>query len=461
MRKFRFCLLAAVATVVLASPGVLLARQCPEVLAPADWEWYPARTAPVPGGYGQAVVGAGDHLYLLRFLYASSPPEFYRYDPGTNSWAAASTAGLHPGVFRPGTALTWDGDNAIYALAGARHDDADRRQFWRYSIGTGIWERMPDTPYAQGAGNAIAWSVYDDQVYAFVGSGSPHHNNGRSRFVRFDPTPGKEYWTVLFPCLCGKTSGLPAWTVTDEGASLASAGEYLYALQGRVVNLEPTENCGFARFHIPSLTWEPLAEIPDPGGVGAGGSLLWVGELCPELGDHLFALGGGAANGLPGDGFYMYTISEGGWTSLADLPSSVGFFVGPRLAFAGGDIYYWQGERTGQPTGGKGFYHLAEAGRPDVDPCVACLAIINELHASEFQWVPSIGVTLGPWPWGYGGSLWFPDPPGPRRLADRQPYEVSDTCSLAQIREALEAVPYVGRGRSEAILRYFCPELWD
>lgn len=48
-----------------------------------SWSWTSVGMAPVSGGYGQAVVGAGDRVYLAKCLYASSSSEFYSYPPET------------------------------------------------------------------------------------------------------------------------------------------------------------------------------------------------------------------------------------------------------------------------------------------------------------------------------------------------------------------------------------------
>jgi len=466
--------------------GAAAASQCPTD-PPAEWQWQEARPAPVSGGFGQGLVGAGDHVYLLRSLYPTSPTEFHRYDPHTTTWVATSTAGLTTGVFRDGTALAWDGDTTIYALAGGQSSDTRRREFWQYSVGTGQWQRLPDTPYDQGIGNAITWSGYDDKIYAFVGSPDSNHNRGRSYFACYDPfAPALLRWSVIYPCNWTTSEdgtghrAWPGWTTTGAGAALASAGEYIYALQGTVdphheaprqryccccsneelAKIDPSVNRRFARFHIPTRMWEELPALPDEAGVGSGGSLLWIGDLCPDFSDYILALGGSSSLGVPGTGFFLYTISEERWTTLEDLPYPVGHFTGPRLAFAAGQIYYWQGERSAQPCSGTAFYLLGENNGQNEDPCAACLDLLNELTAAEFQWVPGIGNTLGLWPWGYGGSLWFPDASVPKRLVDHQPYTVTDPCSLERLKAALENVPYVGPVRAEAILRYFCPELF-
>lgn len=226
-----------------------------------------ADTAPVSGGYGQAIIGVGENIFLLKCLHVSSVPEMYWYSITSGTWYPMSTPALPTGSFRSGTALAWDGADSIYALAGARYQDASRTVFLQYQVEESTWNTLPDTPSAQGAGNALAWSGYDSSLYAFVGSAA--HNGGRSYFLRYDPVGST--WTEL-PFL---------WSSTDDGAALAwTGGEYLYALRGEYD--EEVPNGDFARFHIPSQTWEQLASLPAAEGVGDGGSLLWIGEHLPQ-----------------------------------------------------------------------------------------------------------------------------------------------------------------------------------
>lgn len=307
--------------------------------------WVSAEEAPVSGGYGEAVVGDGQNIFLVKCLYASSSPAMYRYLPASGTWHTEHTASLPMGSFRNGTALAADGAGSIYALAGARYKDAFRTTFLRYRLEGAEWDTLPDSPFAQGAGDALAWSGYDSSLYAFVGS--TEHNDGRSYFLRYDP-PGAT-WSEL-PYL---------WSSTDDGAALAWAGrEYVYALRGEYD--ETVANGEFARFHIPSQTWEKLAPLPAAGGVGDGGSLLWIGGQLPQYQDFIFALSGGTVSENPGHGFYRYSISLSEWERLEDVPCPVGYYVGNRLGFAAGSIYYWQGSPKAERwvCGGTGFYRI-------------------------------------------------------------------------------------------------------
>ena len=286
------------------------------------WGWIKKANTPEAGGYGEAVVSADDYIYIARCMYASSTPYFWRYNLTANSFDPMNTLGLPTGAFRSGTSLTWDNGSYIYALLGGRYSDTNRRLFYRYSISNDSWEQLNDTPFAQGAGDALTWSGYDDQLYAFLGS-----EKRGTVFARYNLSSSS--WNTTLPF---------NWTCTDDGASLVWAGgEYLYALRGEYDETVP--NGDFARYSIPNGTWEDMSPINESDGVGDGASLLWT-EKYP---DYIYALGGGSCLEDPGYNFYRYNITSNKWKPLESIPCPVGYYVGNRLGFANGHIYYWQG----------------------------------------------------------------------------------------------------------------------
>ena len=293
-----------------------------------EGNWIIKTNAPTAGGYGEAVVSTSNNIFIARCLYASSDPAFWRYDPEMGDWEMMNTSGLPTGAFRNGAAMAWDRDDHIYTLFGGRYGDDNQTLFYRYSISDNNWEQLADTPYPQGAGDAIAWSGHDDRIYAIIGS-----NKRGTIFACYNAS--NESWIRL--------SFNPTWTGADDGASLVwTGGKYLYALRGEYDEHVP--NGDFARYHIPTDTWEDMTDIPEGDGVGDGASLLWIGDWLDRYSDCIFAIGGGNADGeAPGYGFYRYSISCDGWEELEALPCPVGFYVGNRLGFADGYIHYWQG----------------------------------------------------------------------------------------------------------------------
>lgn len=285
------------------------------------------------------MIGTGDAIYVVRCLYASSEATFWRYNPDTEGWTSLGTPSVNgetTGLFRTGTAFAWDEGDYIYALAGARYSDSDRRLFLRYSIPYDEWSALPDTPGSQGAGDTICWSGSDHKLYAFIGS-SGHG----AIFASYDPTAG--YWSTI-----------DASKQVDDGASLVWAGDkYLYALYGEYLETTPTQ--AFWRYDTDSDLWNEFEPIPDSGGVGDGGSLLYLGDFLHHQTDYIYALGGGSCWEDAGSGFYRYSISGDEWIALEEIPYPVGYYVGNRLGYADESIYYWQGSPTTWDGGGDRF----------------------------------------------------------------------------------------------------------
>ncbi|MEM2907884.1 MAG: hypothetical protein QXP65_01590 [Candidatus Hadarchaeales archaeon] len=307
------------------------------VAPPMGNVWVEKADTPDVGGYGESLCGDGNYIYIARCLYATSTPQFWRYDPSSDSWNALSVSGLPTGAFRNGTAIAWDYGDRIYALCGARYEDADRRLFFSYSISANSWTQLADTPAPQGAGDAIAWSGYDNRIYALLGSSS--HGTA---FARYDPLSNT--WEL-------RTS--PPGGI-DDGCSLVwTGGRYLYALRGEYLETSPLQD--FWRYDIISDSWVEMAPIPEGGGVGDGGSLLWIGNWLPQHTDYIYALGGGDCWENPGDNFYRYVISTNTWERLAKIPYPITYYNGSRLGFAAGHIYYWQGTTSAYYGGGKKF----------------------------------------------------------------------------------------------------------
>jgi len=307
-------------------------------------EWIEKANTPAAGGYGEAMVGTGKKIYIARCYNINSDPAFWSYYSGNDSWGLMNTSGLPTGAFRNGAALAWDNEDYIYALLGARYkaEDDNRSLFYRYSIANDSWGRVADTPHAQGAGDAITWSDYDGYIYAIAGN-----KDRKSMFAYYNVSDGS--WNEL--------PFNPNWTSTDDGASLVwTGGEYLYALRGEWQEGNPNQD--FARFHIPTKTWENLSPIPESEGVGDGASLLWIGSWLSEYKDYIFALGGGSCLEDPGYNFYGYSISSNNWEQLEPIPCPIGYYVGNRLGLANGNIYYWQGTPTKEKwvCGGDAFY---------------------------------------------------------------------------------------------------------
>jgi len=311
----------------------------------ADSSWVLVRDT-VTGTYGEAVLGTGTAIYIARGT------SFYRYTPSDNSFVELAAPPKPDGsAFKTGTALAWDFDDYIYALCGAATDDS-RRWFYRYSISSDSWEILANTTVDQGEGNAITYVNTDNCVYATIGG-----EQRPTYFMRYDPSTNSWSDTPADP---------PAGM--GDGASLVWTGdEYLYALQGEFLESEALYD--FWRYSLTDNSWTAMSDIPalphseGSGGVGDGGSLLYVGHWLPSHTDYIYALSGNQAHpdNIPDNRTYRYTISTNSWERLADLSFGVGYYVGCRLGYAEGHIYAWQGAPSTWTGGGDDLakYRLA------------------------------------------------------------------------------------------------------
>jgi hypothetical protein len=321
---------------------LMFAFSVSHVGALGPWVWV---RDTVTGAYGEAVVGTDMDIYIAR------GNSFYRYRPWDNSFVELAAPPQPDGyAFKTGTALAWSPIefDYIYALYGAATGES-RRFFYRYSISSDSWERLPDTPVDQGEGDTITWAFLPvPRLYATIGG-----EQRPTYFMAFEPCIME--WNPFGLDLADPPGGM------GDGASLVwtEPTEYLYALRGEFLETEPLYD--FWRYDLMGNVWTAMADIPawphsgGSGGVGDGGSLLYISELqLPGYGDYIYALSGNQAHpdGIPDNRFYRYTISTNTWERLADLPFGVGYYVGSRLAYADGNIYAWQGTPSTWTGGG-------------------------------------------------------------------------------------------------------------
>ncbi|MBA7613695.1 hypothetical protein ES703_20951 [subsurface metagenome] len=315
-----------------------------EAIASGSGIWNVASESPVIKDYGVAVVGAGENIYIANSSQTGSN-SFMLYKTVTDEWAFLSNP---PPWLKNGTCFAWDNGDYLYALLGASYGDHTalaRYYFYRYSIPDNNWEQLENTPGPQGAGDAITWvpgsalGTQTDWIYVTLGT---RWGSLQTTFSRYNIN-GDNWETLTYN---------PHWVGdgSDDGSSLVwTGGDYLYALQGEA--WESYACYDFWRYNIISNTWEEKENIPayphsyGSGGVGDGGTLLWVGG---EFGDYIYALSGNQAAPEPiwDKRFYRYTISTNTWQRLGDMPGGVGDQNGPRLGLvrgSGSKIYSWRG----------------------------------------------------------------------------------------------------------------------
>ena len=313
--------------------------------------WHYSTSTSFDGGYGEAMAWDGHYIYILRQKDSKSSPMFYRYDPQTGTWTDLSS-GLPNVSFENGVAMAYDYHGHIYVLTGGSYrSNGDRVYFYMYTISSNTWSRLADAPHVEGPGDAIVYSGYDHMIYAFLGRAhylGSYDPGSYSIFARYNPATNT--WEKL---------SFPSWwpdNGTDDGASLAwTGGKYIYGLEGEFYENSPLR--GFARYNIVTNKWVKMQDIPDPEGVGDGGSLIWLGHYYPSLSNVIFALGGNGCNETPGYYFFEYNIPTNTWIHLHDIPYPVGDFVGNRLGYADGKIFYWQGTPNTWNGGGRRMYY--------------------------------------------------------------------------------------------------------
>ena len=324
------------------------------VLAVSQPQWHIIGHTSFTAGQGQAVGTDGQRLYIIRQYGSQNIPTFVAYDV-TPTKAGSPTPLLVndpdllscPGkAIQSGVAIAADRNpsrdevaTSLYVLAGRYNKTRTkptpvRKCFFRYDIASGDWQRLADTPYEQGSGDALTYVEWEGKAYLYAFVGSQCEDTDRPpdqptiAFLRYD-IEGNSWTELPHPA---------QWRAVDDGASLAwDGGRYVYALHGSNCSDKPTK--GFARFDLLTQTWEERPDIPEL--VNDGGSLVWDG------GNFLYAVVGGSQTSA-----YRYDLTAQQWQPLPDMPCPVGAHTGNLLAHISGVLYAWQGNASSANCGG-------------------------------------------------------------------------------------------------------------
>lgn len=379
--------------------------------------WSTLENAPYSSTYCVATAGAGDYLFILRGYWAGVKVGIGRYNTATGSWENWSDPTIEwqekKHYFKNGCSMAWDNCGYIYVLAGGSYNDTSnpsdptthepRYGFWRFSVGNpSIWERLENTPWHQGPGDALVWARGngEDYIYAWIGTTSKNRGRGcGAKFYRYDvhsghwdPNPITEIEKLYYNNEVSPPYG------ADDGSSLAwTGGDYIYFLPGAYAeNLPPNKERYFARFVISENRWKNLAMLPhnenpdtvESDGVDDGGSMVWDG------GDYLYFLKGGDGNGDDeADNFWRYSISLDSWEVLAGVPFGPSRNNGRRLGYAGENVYYWHANSTGfwaytPPRYGRSGYFTSS---------VFDAGVVSTWQRMSFEFGASNGATLRVW----------------------------------------------------------------
>jgi len=178
---------------------------------------------PVSTGQGADAVWVNGAIYLLPGV--DHPRDFYRYDPGPDSWTSLASTPEGPGYFvGTGASMAWDGGDYLYALAGGLGAG-----FVRYSISGDAWETLPDAPDSVRAGAGLV--LAGDELFALQGGaltgfwkfgpiGSPPEKLVLDRVVfATSPDAASRDWTNIDPAAPPEDFG-----IRDEGNNVWVGG---------------------------------------------------------------------------------------------------------------------------------------------------------------------------------------------------------------------------------------------
>lgn len=244
--------------------------------------------------------------------------------------------------------------------------------FWRYDPGLDSWEQLPDFP---GGARGFSYGVAH-QGKAYVGFGLWETDNGNSLSHNdlWEYDPATEEWTSLSRCTCpgrfhpafvalnGKLFvGLGAsttfgdlrdWFVYDiatdtweKKKDLPAAarhhpyyfgiGDYVYAGMG---HSGPVIYDDLYRYDLSTDTWEQMASIPGQGRV-AGTQFDYQGE------GYVLAGQNEQHTNFPVGEFWKYTPETDSWTELEAFP--LGSRWAPGSFVINDELYFTSGEDNG------------------------------------------------------------------------------------------------------------------
>ncbi len=194
-------------------------------LAFAQGQWAIVGHTPEVGGYGEAVLGLENSFLIVGQASTELKADVWLYSVQDGNVTLHRSLPPPPEHLKSGTALAYANGN-IYVLIGGAYTDCNRTKFLRFSLEDYSWNYLAETPYPQGAGDALVYAEVEGKpyLYALLGASTKQRRCAISGFARYDLTTGE--WS--------KPGELPKpWPCTDDGAALAwDGGNYIYALHG-------------------------------------------------------------------------------------------------------------------------------------------------------------------------------------------------------------------------------------
>jgi hypothetical protein len=228
----------------------------------------------------------------------NNTPEFYKYAPTTNAWAALTTIPLvgqsgRSKAVKKGGAICHDLNTSIFALKGN-----NTVEFWQYDVIGGSWAQTTSVPLGARAvkeGAGLVRVKVNGSLYIYMLKGSKTWE-----FYRYNPANGE--WQALAPAP-GGTSGKEF----KDGSCITHDGvNTIYALKGSYNE--------FYAFDCIGNTWSTLTPLPLVGRSGkrkkakSGASLVYYNG-------KVHCLKGGNTSE-----YWVYNVATGAWEQGEDVP---------------------------------------------------------------------------------------------------------------------------------------------
>ncbi|MFA5828558.1 MAG: fibronectin type III domain-containing protein [Candidatus Shapirobacteria bacterium] len=212
-------------------------------------------------------------------IYASTSiydKKFMVYDIATDEWSqVVGSGGTMPTDAGEGSSLVFDGSEYIYRLRGG-----NTQTFHKFSVNTGLWSTLPNTPRAMQYGSDL--EIYNSNYYATRGAGT-------TEFFMFNPTLG--VWSSS-PAIARLPTGM---TFNYDGFLVKGASDKMYGCRGG-----NTADCFV--YSVISNTWTYIGtSMPANLTYGGAGAIN-------QTGDKMYVIAGAGTNTYS-NGLYSYVIS--------------------------------------------------------------------------------------------------------------------------------------------------------
>ncbi|MFA6097985.1 MAG: fibronectin type III domain-containing protein [Patescibacteria group bacterium] len=276
-------------------------------------------------GYGSQVSAGSSMVYvpvgvtdgctdILGCIFATrggSQTTFQRFDPSTGAtgtWSALTALTLGSGA---GSSLAYDNNDTIYYHAGYV---SPYNKFYKYTISTGEWSALSDTPQLVTTGGTMSFVPQGDYCAADGGCIYMTRGNTDVELMQYTASGGWVY-----------KANAPA-TFGDGASTRYGNDGYIYLLRGNYAN-------DFYRYDVLNDQWESMPDTPTMIYQGSEQGLGF-----DPVNRILYAYRGYSEYSL-----FAYYLERGDWRRTRSIPnyySSNGFEYGSVAYDGDADILY-------------------------------------------------------------------------------------------------------------------------